>query len=142
MRKNIEIGAKVITFLASCGEDEVEIEDLLAAVIEGFNPGDDIDEAYSMVWATLKELAAEDMVSLSGETVTPASSVPGVIRIRPKMRNTAERLMRGKRPVKVESHQFEPAEFRIQPGLLGQIDAILKADEDKNGELKGKKLEA
>jgi hypothetical protein len=141
MKKNIETGAKVITFLASCGEDEVEIEDLLGAVIEGFNLGDDVDEAYGMVRSTLKELAAEDMVSLSGETVTLASTVPGVIRIRSKMRKPAERLIRGKPPVKVESHEYEPAETQIRPELLGQVEAILQADEEKNGALMGKKLE-
>jgi hypothetical protein len=137
MKKNIETGAKVITFLASCGEDEVEIEDLLGAVIEGFTLGDNVDEAYGMVRSTLKELAAEDMVSLSGETVPLASTVPGVIRIRPKMRKPAERLIRGKPPVKVESHQCELAELQIHPELLGQIEAILKEDEEKNGEIKG-----
>jgi len=141
MKKNNETGAKVINFLASCGKNEIQIENLFAAVIEGFTLGDDIDEAYSMVRSTLKELAAEDMVSLSEETVTPASSVPGAIRIRPKMKNTAERIMWGKHPMMAESHQIEPAELRIRPEFLGQIDAILKADEEKNGELKAKKLE-
>jgi len=106
MKKNIETGAKVINYLASCGEDEVGIEDLFATVVAGFEPGDDIDEAYGMVRSTLKELASEDMVSLSEDTVTPASTVPGVIRIRPKMRKATERLMRGKPPVKVENHQI------------------------------------
>jgi len=136
MKKNIETGAKVITFLASCSKDEIQIEDLFVAVIEGFKQGDDIDEAYSMVRATLKALASGDMVSLSEEKVSPASAVPGAIRILSKMRKAAERLMRGKHPV-VENNQLEPAESQIRPELLGQIDAILKEDEEKTGELKG-----
>jgi len=106
MKKNIETGAKVINYLASCGKDEIGIMDLFEVVVDGFKMGDDVNEAYGMVRGTLQELAIEDMVSLSEETVTTASTVPGVIRIRPKMRKTAERLMRGKPPVKVENHQI------------------------------------
>ena len=93
MKKNIETGAKVITFLASCGKDEVGMEDLFAAVLEGFKRGDDVEEAYSMVQSTLNELVIEDMVSLSEATVSPESAVPGVIRIRPRMRKAAGRFM-------------------------------------------------
>jgi len=93
MKKNIETGAKVINFLASCGKDEIQMEDLFAAVLEGFKMGDDVNEAYSMVRGTLNELVIEDMVNLSEDTVSPESSVPGVIRIQPRMRKSAERFM-------------------------------------------------
>ncbi|GEM_PF-1634349 len=106
MKKNIETGAKVINYLASCGKDEIEIMDLFEAVVDGFKMGDDVNEAYGMVRGTLQELAIEDMVSLCGDKLQSASSVPGVIRIQPRMRKAAERLMRGKPPVKVENHQI------------------------------------
>jgi len=106
MKKNIETGAKVINYLASCGKDEIQMEDLFAAVLEGFKMGDDMDEAFSMVRGTLKELAREDMVSLSGDGLYPASAVPGVIHIRSKMRKAAERLMQEKPSVWGNSHNL------------------------------------
>jgi len=215
MKKENETGAKVITFLASCGSDEVDTSELLSAVVEGFKKGDDPEQAYCMVRGTLRELAAEGLVSLRFKHPSARSGVPGSIRIRPRMKNAAARLMerkeagkagagnrgvprnevearyytfldlmdkKGKR-VKVEREwgrliatiiyqdieedtgfqacveSFingliwqslrrdqggdgtqageDKPELSLQPGLLGQIDAILEADEERNGRWKG-----
>lgn len=108
MQKNIETGAKVINFLASCGREEVGIEDLFAAAVYGFKTGNDVHEAYRMVRDTLQELANEDMVSLLMDP--SASAVPGVIRIWSRMRKTAERLMRSKPPAGGNGHKLRPCE--------------------------------
>ncbi len=214
MKKDNEAGAKVITFLASCGSDEIDTSELLMAVVEGFKKGDDPEQAYCMVRGTLSELAAEGLVSLRFKRPSDRSGVPGSIRIRPRMKKAAERLTerkdgaksgagergvpenqvearynafldlmdkKGKR-VKVarewsrlvaviiyrdmeeetgfqacvesfinglvwQSRRSEQGadgkkagedkpEPSIQPGLLGQIDAILEADEERNGRWK------
>jgi len=214
MRTDKETGARVINFLASCGKDEVEMSELLSAVVD-FKKGDDLEQAYGKVRGTLRELAAVGLVSLCGGKQSAPNGVPGAIRIRPRMQKAAAGLMErkdaGKRgagnrggprnEVEARYHTFldlmdkkgkrvkverewgrlvatiiyqdmeedtgfqacvesfingliwqslrrdqggdgrqvgeDKPEPTIQPGLRGQIEAILEADEERNGRWKG-----
>jgi hypothetical protein len=89
MKRDIETGERVIDFLASYGRGEVEMEDLFAAVLDGYSQGDDLNQAYCEVKAVLKALAIGDMVRLSLETIPPGACVPRFIYVQPEMRKAA-----------------------------------------------------
>ncbi|MBN1691383.1 MAG: hypothetical protein JW901_10195 [Dehalococcoidia bacterium] len=95
MRKDKETGARVINFLASCGKDEIALSELLSVVVDGFKKGDNLEQAYGVVRGTLRELAAEGLVSLCGKEASARNGVPGAIRIRPRMQKAAAGLMGG-----------------------------------------------
>ena len=89
MKRDIETGERIINFLASYGREELEMEDLFAAVLDGYRQGDDLNHAYGEVKAVLKALAIGDMVRLSLETIPPEACVPRFIYVQPEMRKTA-----------------------------------------------------
>ncbi len=93
MKKNINTGALVINYLASCGKTEVAILDLLEAVAPGCRNGKDMDMAFGSIVPVLTNLESGGLVKLSTEAIPSTGFVPKVIYILPRMKNTADRLM-------------------------------------------------
>ena len=89
MKRDIKTGERVINFLASYCSEELEMEDLFAAVLDGYRQGDDLNHAYREVKSVLKALAIGDLVRLSLETIPPGACVPRFIYVQPEMRKAA-----------------------------------------------------
>lgn len=96
MRKNINTGALVINYLASCGKTEVDTLDLLNAVAPGCRNEEDMDKAFGCILPVLTNLESGGLVKLSTEAIPSTGFVPKVIFILPRMKNTADRLMQDK----------------------------------------------
>jgi hypothetical protein len=95
MKKNINTGERIINYLASCGRQEVEMVDLLRAVVDGYGGEADLATAFNQVLPLLKSLEAEDMVKLSFETIPPGASVPRFIYVQPRMKRAADKCSDG-----------------------------------------------
>ena len=95
MKKDMKTGEKVINYLASCGKDEVDMLDLVEAVVPGCHEGEEMDEAFGSILPVLTNLESGGLVRLSAEVVPETGFVPKMIRILPRMKNAADRLMQG-----------------------------------------------
>ena len=96
MKKNINTGALVINYLASCGKTEVAILDLLEAVAPGCRNEKEMDKAFGSILPVLTNLESGGLVKLSTEAIPSTGFVPKVIYILPMMKDTADRLMQDK----------------------------------------------
>jgi hypothetical protein len=96
MKKDINTGEKVINYLASCGKEEVDMLDLVEAVVPGCHEGEEMDEAFGSILPVLTNLQSGGLVRLSTEAIPSTGFVPKIIRILPKMKNAADRLMQDK----------------------------------------------
>jgi hypothetical protein len=95
MKKNINTGEKVINYLASCGKEEVDMLDLVEAVVPGCHDGEEMDEAFGSILPVLTNLESGGLIRLSTEAIPSTGFVPRLISILPKMKNAADRLMQG-----------------------------------------------
>jgi len=96
MKKDINTGERVINYLASCGKEEVDTLDLVKALVPGCHDEADMDKAFDAILLVLTSLESGGLVKLSTEVVPSTGFVPKLIRILPKMKNAADRLMQGK----------------------------------------------
>jgi hypothetical protein len=96
MKRNINTGEKVINYLASCGKEEVDMLDLVEAVVPGCHEGEEMDEAFGSILPVLTNLESGGLVRLSTEAIPSTGFVPRLISILPKMKNAADRLMQDK----------------------------------------------
>ena len=124
MKKNMNTGEKVINYLASCGKEEVDMLELVAAVVPGCHEGEEMDKAFGNILPVLTNLESGGLVRLSAEVVPSTGFVPRLISILPKMKNAADRLMQGQTGASPKGGNGNAGKPAAEGGKERKADAI------------------